>query len=105
MNDSIQPAPKRRRTRFLSAKYFLTRGLELAALFLIAHLAGLRDYTAFLSGTTGELGTTVERTGVFGTIYIVLYLGCVVVAPILLLAAGLLTLWDKARHGRSGTIP
>jgi hypothetical protein len=98
MNNPIQPSPKKRRIEFLSAKYFLTRGLELAALFLIAHLAGLRQYTAFLSGTTGDLGTTVERSGVYGTIYIALYLGCVVAAPILLLAAGLLTLWNKARR-------
>jgi hypothetical protein len=96
MNDTIQPKPRKRRTGFLSAKYFLSRSLELAALFLIAHLAGLRQYTAFLSGTTADVGTTIERSGVYGTIYIVLYLGCVVAAPILLLSAGLLTLWDKA---------
>jgi hypothetical protein len=100
MNEPTLPKPKRRRTEFFTARYFLTRGLELAGLFLIAHLAGLREYTTFLSGTTGDLGTTVERSGVYGTIYIVLYLGCVVVAPVFVLAAGLLTLWNKARRSR-----
>ena len=100
MSDAVQTAPKRRRTEFFSTKYFLIRGLELAALFLVAQLAGLREYTTFLSGTTGDLGTTLERSGLYGTAYIVLYLGCVVVAPILLLAAGLLILWQKGRPGR-----
>ena len=99
-SDAVQTAPKRRRAEFFSAKYFFMRGLELAGLFLIAHLAGLREYTTFLSGTTGDLGTTLDRSGLYGTAYIVLYLGCVVVAPILLLAAGLLMLWQKARPGR-----
>ncbi len=100
MNDTLQKTRARRRTEYFSAKYFFTRGLELAGLFLIAHLAGLREYTTFLSGTTGDLGTTIERSGLYGTTYIVLYLGCVVVAPILLLAAGLLKLWQKARPVR-----
>jgi hypothetical protein len=100
MSDTDGKAPRRRRTEFFSAKYFFTRGLELAGLFLIAHLAGLREYTTFLSGTTGDLGTTIERSGLYGTAYIVLYLGCVVVAPILLLAAGLLALWKRVRPDR-----
>ena len=101
MNETAQSNPRRRKTEFFSAKYFLTRGLELAGLFLVAHLAGLRAYTTFLSGTTGDLGTTLERSGFYGTIYIVLYLGCVVVAPILVLTAGLLTVWKKFRARQS----
>lgn len=98
MNEAASRGPKRWRTEFFSAKYFLTRGLGLIVLFLIAHLAGLREYTTFLSGTTGDLGTTVEQSGVYGTIYIVLYLGCMVVAPIFILAAELLTFWNRARQ-------
>jgi hypothetical protein len=100
MSDMKEKASKRPRIEFFSAKYFFTRGLELAGLFLIAHLAGLREYTTFLSGTTGDLGTSIERSGIYGTIYIVLYLGCVVVAPILILASGLLRLWEGVRPGR-----
>lgn len=100
MSETVQKMPKRPGTEFLSAKYFFTRGLELGGMFLIAQLAGLREYTTFLSGTTGDLGTTLERSGIYGTIYIVLYIGCVVVAPIFLLTAGLLAFWQRMRPGR-----
>ena len=83
--------------KFFSAKYFLVRALALVALFLAAQIAGLREYTTFLTGTTANAEMGMYWSSLYGTAYIVLYLGCVVVAPILLLAAGFLTLWYRWR--------
>ena len=63
----------------------LMRVLLLTAFFMVCHLAGLRAYTSVLCGMqAGGL------TAVFGAVYIVAYLGFVVVAPIFLIAALLL---------------
>ena len=67
----------------------------LVATFLIAHLFGLREYTTFLSGTTESLSTGIQASAFWGIAYIVMYLGCVVLAPILIIASALLMLWQK----------
>jgi len=77
-----------------SPRYLVIRALMLGVLFFLAHLAGLREYTAFLSGTAAGQ-TTMGWSVFYGTVYIVLYLGVVVLAPILAIAAGLLVLWEK----------
>jgi hypothetical protein len=71
-------------------------GLLLAAAFLamllgIAHLAGLRDHTTVFSLTGGG-------SPALGATYAILYLGCVLVAPVLALAG--LLLWVLNVFGR-----
>lgn len=83
---------------FFSARYFLVRALALVVFFSIAHLAGLREYTTFLSGTTGSPNVSIQFSAFCGMLYIALYIGSVVLAPILILAAGLLILWQKVRE-------
>lgn len=97
MKMKIGPRRKCWSGEFFSAKYFLVRAVALVVLFLAAQLSGLRDYTTFLSGTTANAETGMYWSSLYGTAYIVLYLGCVVVTPILLLAAGFLTLWQRWR--------
>ena len=100
-----QPARPRKipwKGEFFSPTYFLVRALTLSALFLLVHLAGLREHTTFLSGTPGEAETGLRLSAFYGMVYILLYLGCVVVAPILLLTAGLLAAWQKHRRKASG---
>ena len=80
---------------FFSARYFLVRALLLALCFVMAHLIGLREYTTFLTGTTGNPDVSLRLSAFYGTIYIALYVGCVVVGPIFVIAAGLLTLSQK----------
>lgn len=82
---------------FFSSRYFWVRALALVLLFATAHLAGLREYTTFLSGTTGSPDVSIRLSAFYGMLYIALYIGCVVVAPVLILAAGLLTLWQRLR--------
>ena len=89
--------PKRhfRTGEFFSAKFFLVRALALVVLFLLVHLAGFREYTTFLSGTVANPEVGFRLSAFYGMTYIALYLGTVVFAPILVLAAGLLLLWER----------
>ena len=66
---------------------FLKRAVLYSLAFGLAHLLGFRAYTSLLSGTAsfGVLQC------MFGTVYLVLYLGFVLLAPVLLIASGLLT--------------
>jgi len=83
---------------WFSPRYFLWRALTLGVLFFIVHLAGLRDYTAFLSGTPGEVGAGMRTSALYGTVYIFFYFGAVLVAPTLVLAAGIVWLWQRVRQ-------
>ena len=68
----------------------------LAAVYLVCEIAGLRDYTTFLSGT--EQAATWSATVLGGVAYLAAYFGAVLLAPILLLTAGLLGLWQRFRR-------
>jgi hypothetical protein len=81
------------RAPLLSPKGFVLRASLLAVGFGICELAGLRDHTTFLSGTSASAGG-YQASVVFGVTYIVAYLGLAVVVPILLLAALLLRSWE-----------
>jgi len=85
-----------RRAEFLSPRDLCQRALALSALFLLAHLAGWREYTSILNGTIGSVALGWNFSAFLGVIYICLYLGSVLLVPIFLLAAGLLTLWQAA---------
>lgn len=100
MSDENKGSIRRRREEFFSARYFFIRALVLVGLFLVAHALGLREYTTFLSGTTDDAGTAIQRSEFYGVIYVLLYLGFVVGAPILLLAAGMLKAWQRVRPNR-----
>ena len=65
---------------------FLKRALLCLLAFGVAHLLGLSAYTSLLSGTA----SFKLLPHLFGTVYLVLYVGFVFVAPVLLIAAGLL---------------
>jgi len=77
-------------TRCITPRGLALRAVEFAAPFLIAHLLGLRRFTSVLCGTmdTGELAGPFSALA--GLVYVLLYLGATVVAPILAIGAGLL---------------
>lgn len=77
-----------------SPRFLLTRALAIGVLFLLLHLAGLREYTTFLSGTSGA-GAGLRLSFFYGSLYILSYLGAIVLAPIMIIAAGILVLWQK----------
>jgi len=83
------------RAEFLSPKDMVRHAVIIAVLYLVVHLAGLREFTSILNGTMGspELGWTVSAF--LGLAYIFAYLAFVLLVPILLLAATFLAVWKR----------
>lgn len=95
--------------RFWRAELFTPAGLVQRALvisagFLLVHLAGLREYTSVLNGTVGPESSGWGRSAFFGVAYVIIYLGFVILAPMLVLAAGMLAVgrWWKRRNYQDG---
>ena len=84
-----------RHAKLCSPAGFGLRAGSLLILFLIVHLAGFREYASVLSGTVpqGSFGTAVDQF--FAVAYVFLYLGAVVVAPILAIAALVFLILDR----------
>jgi hypothetical protein len=80
---------------FLSPRWLLLRAALIAFGFGLCELAGLREHTTFLSGTVASMENAGHASVLGGVTYIVAYLGAVVLAPILLIAAALLALWNR----------
>jgi hypothetical protein len=89
------------RADFFSPKDFVRHAGLIVSLFAIAHLFGLREFTAIISGTMAspELGANV--CALLGMGYLALYFGVVVLVPVLLIAAGLLKGWQVVRQRRA----
>lgn len=68
---------------------FLLRAVLIAAVFLILHIVGLRRYTCFLSGTLDGGGSMRYAAILQGLLYVIAYVSCTVIAPILAIAAGI----------------
>lgn len=71
-----------------SPRGFILRALVITAGYALAHFAGLREYTTFLSGTVSP-GADPHTTAVLGVVYLALYFAWTLGVPILLLAAGI----------------
>ena len=71
----------------------IRRAVVLIAALAVLHLGGARACTSVLSGTSPVAGGWSVPAALAGAAYIVAYLGTVVIAPILLIAAGLLAAW------------
>ena len=84
-----------RRAEFLSPKDLLQRAGAISALFLVAHLAGLREFTSVLNGTIGSVAAGWKLSGFLALIYILLYLAFVILVPVLVLTAMILTVWRR----------
>lgn len=87
------PRPPGRLKRLLGPA-FSPRGLLARAALItlacgLAHLAGLRDYTTILSGTSPSGNPSDVLSTGLGTLYVVLYLAFTVAAPVFAIAAGL----------------
>jgi len=80
---------------FFSPKDFLRHAVLIVFVFSVAHLFGLREHTSFLNGTTGSVDLGYELSTLLGITYLVLYFAVVLLVPILVLAAGLVSLWLK----------
>ena len=79
------------KTPTFSPAGFLIRAAGITAVFAALHLAGAREHVGFLSGTAGPEGWSRSGSAAFGLGYVFFYFGTVLVAPVLVLAAGLLS--------------
>jgi len=76
----------------------LQRAAAISVMFLLAHLAGLREFTSVLNGTIGSLALGWNLSAFLAVIYIVFYLAFVILVPVLILAATLLAVWQRFRR-------
>lgn len=89
-----------RRFGILEPAGLALRALEMILIFSVAHLLGWREHVSFLSGTMTGADASRSLGIVLGIAYGVLYLAATVLAPTLLLAAGLLAGWQRFGPGR-----
>src|ERR1041385_2860970 len=82
---------------FFSPKDFVRRAIFISVAFLIIHLAGLKDFATILNGTMGSVELGWAMSAFLGLLYICAWLGLVVLVPILLIAAVLLSIWNRLR--------
>jgi hypothetical protein len=77
----------------------IVRAIWIGAAFLAVHLCGLREHTSVIADTVGSPGMSWQESAFLGVTYLAFYMAAVVLAPILVLAAGFLAVWDRARRG------
>jgi hypothetical protein len=82
---------------FLSPKDFVRHAVLVLLIFGVAHLAGLREFTSVLNGTTGAVGMDMETATLLGASYVLVYLAAILLMPILLIAAAFVAVWQKIR--------
>jgi hypothetical protein len=83
------------RAEFLSARDMLQRAAAISVVFLLLHLAGLREFTGILNGTIGSLTLGWNLSAFLAVIYILFYLAFVILVPTLILAAAILVIWKR----------
>ncbi len=83
------------RAEFLSARDMLQRAGAISVMFLVVHLAGLREFTSVLNGTIGSVAAGWNLSAFLAVVYILLYLAFAILVPILVLAAAILTIWQQ----------
>ena len=89
--------------QLFSPSGFALRAVAIIALFLVCHALGLRQYTTIASGSAAPALGSESVGAALAVVYIACYLGLVIVAPVLLLAAGLFALYRIALSARHGT--
>ena len=88
------------RAERLSPRDLLRRAAVFFTLFLVAHLAGLREHTAVLSGSRADPSMSLGLEATLGSTYLVLYFLAVLGVPILLIAAAICAAVGRIRAGR-----
>jgi len=63
--------------------------------FVLARAIGLQQFATVLNGTTGSVALGWQLSGFLGVLFVCLYLGAVLLAPVLLIASAFLALWQR----------
>ena len=89
--------PRWWRAEFLSARDFVQHAVLILLGFGVAQLCGLREYTSVLNGTVGSTDVSPQTAALLGILYVLIYLAAILGVPMLLIAAALMTFWEKRR--------
>ena len=76
----------------ISPKGFLVRAAIIGTIFLLLYIAGLKEYTCVLCGTSPTGNVADSWSAMLGVSYVLCYFAFIVLAPVLILAAGILWL-------------
>ena len=74
---------------------FVARAIIIAVCYCLSEIAGLREYTTFLSGTSANLNVSWQTAATLGLIHLLLYVAFILLVPVSLITAGLLLFWGK----------
>ena len=74
---------------------FVARAVIITLVFGISELAGLREYTTFLSGTSANLNVSWQTAATLGLVHLLLYVAFILLVPISLITAALLVVFNK----------
>lgn len=80
---------------FTTPQGLMLRGTLLIILCLLAWLCGLRDYAAVLSFTTPDGSALTHSVAALGFLWLFLWFCATTIAPVLMIAAGLLAAWNS----------
>ena len=78
-----------------SPKGFLIRAAIIGAIFLLCYIAGLKEYTCILCGTSPTGNVADSWSAILGAVYVLCYFMFIVLVPVLILASGILWLLQK----------
>lgn len=94
-----------RALKWLSPGSFLLCAITFTIVYAVLHLIGLRKYTSVLCGTFAAERSEQVLDSFFAVIYILFHMATVIVAPILVIAAGVFQALIKFRSRRQGPSP
>ena len=100
MKTILQSAKSFWKAGFFSPQAFVGRAVVIALLYAVSRLAGLQEYTTFLSGTSGNVNMSWQTAASLGLLHLALYFAFILLAPIFLITAGLLAGWNCWRGKR-----
>ena len=87
-------------TKRCSPGGFALWAASLAALFAVAHALGFREYASVLCGTVPLGAFNLLMNRFFAIVYVLLYLGAAVLAPILLIGGAVFFLLETGLSRR-----
>jgi hypothetical protein len=93
MKRILQVLQRVRTADAFSPTAFVSRAAILSLAYAVSCLAGLQEYTAFLSGTFA-VGMRWQTSAALGLVHLLLHFAFIVLVPILLITAGLLAGWN-----------
>ena len=81
---------------------FVARAVIIAVCYCLSELAGLWEYTTFLSGTSANLNMSWQTAATLGLIHLLLYVAYILLVPVSLITAGLLFAWNHLSRQSNG---